>query len=65
MPRPSNLPFGLYALTARSWSPRGLPMPRLSRWVYLGYAAAWLAYAVLLRNPPIAPLSWFDIPNLT
>jgi hypothetical protein len=42
-----------------------LPPLRLSRWVYIGYAAAWLLYAVVLRNLPWQPFAWFDIPNLT
>jgi hypothetical protein len=40
-------------------------MPRLSRRVWIGYAAVWLVYAVILRNLPWAPFTWFSIPNLT
>jgi Protein of unknown function (DUF2752) len=63
-----GVPFALYALaawTARTWWGRSWPLPRLSRWIYLGYAAAWLVYAVVLRNLPWPPFTWFDIPNLT
>jgi hypothetical protein len=61
-------PLALHALlawTMQVWFGRRLPQPRLSRWVYIGYATVWLAYAVVLRNLPWPPLSWFDIPNLT
>jgi hypothetical protein len=51
--------------TGRAWFGRQLPPLRLSRWVYIGYAAAWLLYAVVLRNLPWQPFAWFDIPNLT
>ena len=63
-----GVPFALYALivwTARVWFGRSWPLPRLSRWIYLGYAVAWLVYAVVLRNLPWPPFTWFDIPNLT
>lgn len=63
-----GVPFALYALaawTARAWWNRHWPLPRLPRWVYLAYAAAWLLYAVVLRNLPWAPFTWFGIPNLT
>ncbi len=61
-------PFAVYALvvwTGRAWFGWRLPPLRLSRWVYLGYAAAWLLYAVVLRNLPWQPFTWFNIPNLT
>jgi len=61
-------PFALYALvawTGRVWFGWHLPPLRLSRWVYITYAALWLLYAVVLRNLPGQPFAWFDIPNLT
>ncbi len=63
-----GLPVGLYALAAWTltvWFGWRLPPIRLSRWVYLGYAVAFVLYAVVLRNLPWPPFSWFDIPNLT
>lgn len=63
-----GVPFALYALaawTAWLWFGRRWPLLRLSRWVYIGYAAVWLLYAVVLRNLPWPPFAWFDIPNLT
>ena len=63
-----GVPFAVYAFVAwstRVWFGWSLPPLRLGRWVYVGYAAAWLLYAVVLRNLPWAPFSWFDIPNLT
>jgi hypothetical protein len=62
-----GVPFACYALavwTARARFGRSWPLPRLSRRVYLGYATAWLVYAVALRNLPWPPFTWFDIPNL-
>lgn len=63
-----GVPFALYALviwTGQVWFRLRRPLPRLPRWVYLGYAAAWLLYSVVLRNLPWPPFTWFDIPNLT
>lgn len=63
-----GVPFASYALmawTAQVWFGRRWPLPRLSHWIYIGYAAAWLLYAVVLRNLPWSPFTWFDIPNLT
>ena len=51
--------------TARVGSGQHWPMPRLSRRVWIGYAAVWLVYAVILRNLPWARFTWFNIPNLT
>ena len=62
------VPFALYAMlawTANVWFGRSWPLPRFTRGVYLGYAAAWLLYAVVLRNLAWPPFVWFDIPNLT
>nr|WP_227457514.1 DUF2752 domain-containing protein [Micromonospora purpureochromogenes] len=61
------VPFLLYAFiqwSGRVWFGVALPALRFSRWVYVGYTVAWLVYAVVLRNLPWAPFSWFDIPNL-
>jgi hypothetical protein len=63
-----GMPFALYALVA--WTARlrfghCWPLPRLSRWVYFAYGAAWLVYAVVLRNLPLPLFTWFDIRNLT
>lgn len=63
-----GLPFGLYALitwTTDVWLGWRMQPLRLSRWVWIGYGAAWLVYAVLLRNLPWPPFTWFHIPNLT
>lgn len=63
-----GVPFALYALaawTAQVWFGRRWPVLRLSPWVYIAYGAVWLLYAVVLRNLPWQPFSWFDIPNLT
>jgi hypothetical protein len=58
------LGYAFLAWAARAWFGVSMPPLRLSRWVYLTYAAAWLLYSVVLRNLPWAPFSWFDIPNL-
>ncbi len=62
-----GVPFAVFTLvvwTARVWFGRRWPLPRLSGWVYIGYAVVWLLFAVL-RNLPWSPFTWFDIPNLT
>jgi hypothetical protein len=64
----AGVPFVLTVLvvwTARAWFGRSWPIPRLPRWVSIGYAAVWLLYATVLRNLPWPPFTWFDIPNLT
>jgi Protein of unknown function (DUF2752) len=61
-------PVALYALaawTAQVFLLQRWPVPRLSRWVWISYAVVWLVYAVILRNLPWAPFTWFNIPNLT
>jgi hypothetical protein len=61
------VPFLVYAFAGwagRVWFGVTLPPLRLSRWVYVAYGVAWLLYAVVLRNLPWAPFTWFDIPNL-
>ncbi len=63
-----GVPFAGYALlawTVNTWTGHRLPPLRLSRRVWFGYAAVWLVFAVVLRNLPWAPWSWFDIPYLT
>lgn len=63
-----GVPFALYAFVAwatKAWFGWSLPPLRLGRWVYISYALVWLLYAVVLRNLPWAPFSWFDVPNLT
>jgi hypothetical protein len=57
--------FALLAWTAHVWFGRRWPTLRLSRWTYVGYAATWLLYAVVLRNLPWPLLAWFNIPYLT
>ncbi|GAB3235602.1 DUF2752 domain-containing protein [Glycomyces halotolerans] len=62
-----GVPFALYALvwwTARTWFGRNLPTLRLPRSVYIGYAAAWILFALALRNLPTGPFTWFNIPYL-
>lgn len=62
-----GVPFALYALvwwTARTWFGRTFPSPRLPRSVYIGYAAVWVLFALVLRNLPSGPFTWFDIPYL-
>jgi hypothetical protein len=61
------VPFLVYAFiqwSARVWFGAQLPPLRLSRWMYVSFGAFWLVYAVVLRNLPWAPFSWFDIPSL-
>ena len=61
------MPFLIYAFAGwagRAWFGVTLPPLRLSRWVYVAYGVAWLLYAVVLRNLPWAPFTWFDIPSL-
>lgn len=61
------VPFLIYAFigwAGRAWLGVTVPPLRLSRWVYVAYGVAWLLYAVVLRNLPWAPFTWFDIPSL-
>jgi hypothetical protein len=61
------VPFLLYGYVAwivNVWLGVRLPMPRLSRRWYVGYAIAFVVYAVVLRNLPWAPFSWFNIDYL-
>lgn len=61
------VPFLLYAFigwAARVWFGVAMPPLRLAPWMYATYAATWLLYAVVLRNLPWPPFSWFDIPSL-
>lgn len=61
-------PVAIYALiawtTAATFGKR-LPTPRITRRAWLAYAAFFLIYAVLLRNLPWPPFTWFYVPNLT
>jgi hypothetical protein len=41
-----------------------LPALRLSRWMLIGYGVFFVVFSTVLRNLPIAPFTWFDIPNL-
>ncbi|WP_035699156.1 DUF2752 domain-containing protein [Glycomyces tenuis] len=62
-----GVPFALYALawwTARTWLGRIFPAPRLPRSVYIGYATAWVVFALVLRNLSEGPFTWFNIPYL-
>ena len=62
------VPAGAYAYVwwAAGWiAGRQLPMPRVGTRLLVGYGAFFLLYAVLLRNLPVAPLTWFAVPNLT
>jgi len=62
------LPVVLYALaawTAAATFGRRLPTPRIPRSAWLGYAAFFLLYTVVLRNLPWEPFTWFYVPNLT
>jgi hypothetical protein len=61
-------PVALYALigwTAAATFGRRLPTPRIPRWAWLAYAAFFLIYAVVLRNLPWEPFTWFYVANLT
>jgi hypothetical protein len=61
------VPFLLYAFigwAARAWFGVAMPPLRPAAWMYATYAVAWLLYAVVLRNLPWLPFSWFDIPSL-
>jgi hypothetical protein len=61
------VPFLIYAFlgwAGRVWFGVAMPPLRLAPWMYATYAVAWLLYAVVLRNLPWAPFSWFDIPSL-
>ncbi len=62
------VPIGAYAWLwwAAGWIlGRALPMPRITKAWVIGYAAFFLVYAVVLRNLPWEPFTWFYIPNLT
>ena len=41
-----------------------LPAVRLSKGVLIGYGVFFIVFSAVLRNLPIAPFTWFDIPNL-
>jgi hypothetical protein len=61
------VPFLAYAFVqwaARAWFGLRLPPLRVSRVVIISYAVFFLLYAVVLRNLPWPPFSWFDIPDL-
>ena len=63
-----GVPFALYALAQwglSSWFGLRLPPLRLPVWGYIAYGVIWMLYAVVLRNLPWAPFTWFDIPQLT
>jgi len=60
--------YGGYALIAwtASWLiGKKIPIWRPGTWAIVAYIAVFLLYAVLLRNLPWAPFSWFNIDNLT
>lgn len=42
-----------------------LPRPRLNRWVVIGFGIFAMVFTTVLRNLPIEPFAWFDIPNMT
>jgi len=62
------VPFVAYGLVwwigTRTFGLR-LPLLRLSWKVGVGYAAAFVLYAVVLRNLPWAPFTWFYVDDLT
>lgn len=63
-----GLLYGLYALVA--WTAgwlfgRRLPLWRPGRRAIAIYVATFLIYAVVLRNIPWAPFTWFYVENLT
>ncbi|MEV0271471.1 DUF2752 domain-containing protein [Hamadaea sp. NPDC050747] len=63
----AGMMYGLYALLA--WTIAGFGGRRLPLWrpggkAIAAYLLLFLLYAVVLRNLPWAPFSWFDIPNL-
>jgi hypothetical protein len=60
--------YGLYALLA--WSAgwlfgRRLPLWRPGKRAVAIYIAVFLLYAVVLRNLPWPPFSWFSLEDLT
>ncbi|GID49899.1 membrane protein [Actinoplanes capillaceus] len=62
------IPLLVYAFAAwfgRAWFGVALPLPRIAPWMFGVYAVVWLVYAVVLRNLPGAPFSWFAVPDLT
>jgi uncharacterized protein DUF2752 len=62
------VPIGAYAWVwwVAGWMfGRRLPMLRVTRRLAIGYAIAFLVYAVVLRNLPWAPFTWFYVPDLT
>lgn len=61
-----GLLYGLYALVAWTLASAGrrLPLWRPGGRAVAVYLAAFLLYAVVLRNLPWQPFVWFDIPNL-
>ena len=64
----AGVPFALYALVQWglvSWFGLRLPPLRLPVWAYVTYGVVWMLYAVVLRNVPWAPFTWFNIPQLT
>ena len=64
----AGVPFALYALVQwglASWLGLRLPPLRLPVPAYITYGVVWMLYAVVLRNLPWVPFTWFDIPQLT
>ncbi len=61
------LGYGYAWWLAAFWFGRRLPLPpaRTVNWLGIGYTAAFLVYAVVLRNLPWPPLAWFHVPDLT
>lgn len=60
------VPFALYALVVWTVSAFGgrIRVWRVPRWVFWGYGIGFLVYAVVLRNLPWEPFTWFYVPNL-
>lgn len=61
------VPLGAYAWVwwVAGWVFRKrLPIPRITRPAVIGFAVAFLVYAVVLRNLPWAPFTWFYVPDL-
>lgn len=63
-----GLLYGGYALTVwtvgRTFG-RRLPLWRPGNLAWVAYVALFLIYAVVLRNLPWPPFSWFYVPDLT
>jgi hypothetical protein len=63
-----GLGYGAYALAAwtLSWLlGKNMRIWRPGRTVIIGYVAFFLLHALVLRNLPWPPFTWFYVPNLT